>query len=103
MRNPVKFLIALCAVSMLPTLGSHAFADGPTKLRISYPTTYSTNFLPYLCAIEMGWMKQEGVETEDLILNSDANATRALLTNAVDIVYTGPLNFFNVLEFGRSP
>jgi ABC-type nitrate/sulfonate/bicarbonate transport system substrate-binding protein len=70
------------------------------KLKISFASPYATYCSPYLIAKEFGWFKDEGLDTEDVILNGDANATRALITGASDIAMTGPLNVFNAIENG---
>jgi NitT/TauT family transport system substrate-binding protein len=93
-------LIAVIVTLGAMTFGSTVSADEPAKLRLSLATTYSTNFIPYLAAKDLGWLKQEGIETEDIIVNGDANATRALVTGSADIAMTGPLNLFNAVDSG---
>jgi ABC-type nitrate/sulfonate/bicarbonate transport system substrate-binding protein len=70
------------------------------KLRISFATPYNTYCAPYLIAKEFGWFHQDGLELTDIIMNGDANATRAMVTGASDIGMTGPLNVFNAIENG---
>jgi ABC-type nitrate/sulfonate/bicarbonate transport system substrate-binding protein len=72
------------------------------KLKISFASPYATYCSPYLIAKDFGWFKDAGLDTEDIILNGDANATRALVTGASDIAMTGPLNVFNAIENGAT-
>jgi NitT/TauT family transport system substrate-binding protein len=72
----------------------------PVKIKISFASPYATYCSPYLIAKDFGWFKELGLETEDVILNGDANATRALITGSSDVAMTGPLNVFNAIENG---
>jgi ABC-type nitrate/sulfonate/bicarbonate transport system substrate-binding protein len=93
LATPAALLVAALTASA-------AFAEQPGQVRIAFSTTYSTNCLPYFVAQDMGWLAQEGVQTADLMLNSDANATRALVTGSADMAMTGPLNVFSAVESG---
>jgi NitT/TauT family transport system substrate-binding protein len=92
--------IAFALVAGLLLLGSAARAEEPAKLKISFASPYTTFCLPYLVAKDFGWFEKDGLATEDIIVNGDANATRALVTGAVDVAMTGPLNIFNAIESG---
>jgi NitT/TauT family transport system substrate-binding protein len=70
------------------------------KLRISFASPYNTYCAPYLIAKELGWFRQDGLEINDIVMNGDANATRAVITGASDLAMTGPLNVFNAIENG---
>lgn len=69
-------------------------------LKIAFASPYATYCAPYLIAKEFGWFKDLGLETVDVILNGDANATRALVAGNADVAMTGPLNVFNAIENG---
>ncbi len=73
-----------------------------SKLKISFASPYATYCSPYLIAKDFGWFRDAELNTEDIILNGDANATRALVTGASDIAMTGPLNVFNAIENGAT-
>jgi NitT/TauT family transport system substrate-binding protein len=92
-------LVAVMAV--LFTLSVTA-AEDIDKIKIAFASPYATYCAPYLVAKELGWFKELGLETEDIILTNDANATRALITGASDVAMTGPLNVFNAIENGAA-
>ncbi len=98
MQRISKFVLGLLAL-LCAALPSAASAE-PLKLKISFASPYSTYTAPYLIAKDSGWFKQDGLELEDVILNGDANATRALVSGAADVAMTGPLNVFNAVENG---
>jgi ABC-type nitrate/sulfonate/bicarbonate transport system substrate-binding protein len=68
------------------------------KLRIAYASPFNTYCAPYLVGKELGWFRADGLDITDIIMNGDANATRALVTGAADVAMTGPLNVFNAIE-----
>ena len=100
MHRFAGFVIA--SIVAAATVGASAFADEPATLRVALATTYSTNCIPYLAAKDLGWFKKSGIETTDIMLAGDANATRALVTGSADIAMTGPLNLFNAIEGGAA-
>jgi ABC-type nitrate/sulfonate/bicarbonate transport system substrate-binding protein len=59
------------------------------KLKLIFSTPYSTNYTPYIVAKDLGFFQKEGLETEEVFVNGDANATRAVITNAGDVALTG--------------
>jgi len=95
--NLVAIIVGLIAGAWLNT----ALADN-LKLKISFASPYATYCAPYLIAKDQGWLREAGLDTEDIILNGDANATRALVTGASDLAMTGPLNVFNAIENGAA-
>lgn len=91
----------LCVIAVLFGIVSITPASADAlKLKISFASPYATYCSPYLIAKDFGWFKELGLETEDVILNGDANATRALITGSSDVAMTGPLNVFNAIENG---
>lgn len=100
MRRTIKLIASLaCLVS--GTWSGAAVAEN-LKLKISFASPYATYCTPYLIAKDQGWLREAGPDTEDIILNGDANATRALVTGASDMAMTGPLNVFNAIENGAT-
>jgi NitT/TauT family transport system substrate-binding protein len=96
-----RFVIALGVIVGLIVSAGTAGAEN-LKLRISFASPYATYCAPYLIAKDFGWFRDAGLDTEDVILNGDANATRALVTGASDLAMTGPLNVFNAIESGAA-
>jgi NitT/TauT family transport system substrate-binding protein len=95
-----QLLFRLFGVSLLAIVACVSAQAEPLKLKISFASPYATYCAPYLIAKDFGWFKEMNLETEDVILNGDANATRALVTGSSDVAMTGPLNVFNALENG---
>src|SRR4051812_33870406 len=90
-----------CGIGLgLMVLGSAAVAADTMKLRLIFATPYSTNYTPFIVARDLGYFKQEGLEVEEVFVNGDANATRAIITGAGDVALTGPVNVFNAVENG---
>ena len=84
----------------LIVLGKSSLAAEPMKLKVIFSTPYSTNYTPFLVALDLGYFKQEGLEVETTFVNGDANATRAVITGAGDVALTGPVNLFTAVENG---
>lgn len=98
---PMKRMFVYCLGGLAMMLASAAAAHAQDlKLRISFASPYNTYCAPYLVAKEMGWLAEEGLATTDIVMNGDANATRALVTGSSDMAMTGPLNVFNGIESG---
>jgi ABC-type nitrate/sulfonate/bicarbonate transport system substrate-binding protein len=95
-------LIRACLLgALLAALAAARPADAQDlKLRISFASPYNTYCAPYLIGKELGWFRQDGLDIQDIIMNGDANATRAVVTGASDLAMTGPLNVFNAIENG---
>jgi ABC-type nitrate/sulfonate/bicarbonate transport system substrate-binding protein len=87
--------------SLMAVLATAETADAQDlKLRISFASPYNTYCAPYLIGKEFGWFRQDDLDINDIIMNGDANATRAVITGASDLAMTGPLNVFNAIENG---
>lgn len=87
------------AIALTMLCGS-AWAADMMKLRLIFATPYSTNYTPFIIAKDLGYFQKEGLEVEEIFVNGDANATRALITGAGDVALTGPVNVFSALENG---
>lgn len=81
-------------------IGGCAWAAEPMKLRLIFSTPFSTNYTPYIVARDLGYFQKAGLEVEEVFVNGDANATRAIITNAGDVALTGPVNVFSAVENG---
>ena len=84
----------------LMMLCNNGWAADTMKLRMIFATPYSTKHTPFIIAKDLGYFQKEGLEVEEIFVNGDANATRALITGAGDVALTGPVNVFSALENG---
>jgi ABC-type nitrate/sulfonate/bicarbonate transport system substrate-binding protein len=96
----MKLNVRVLGAVLTALLVSSAASAQNLQLRISFASPFNTYTAPYLIAKSFGWFKEEGLEINDIIMNGDANATRALVTGASDVAMTGPLNVFNAVENG---
>jgi NitT/TauT family transport system substrate-binding protein len=60
------------------------------KLKIVMPTNPTTFGIPHYIAIEKGWYAKDGLEVEDIHVQGDANAFRAMLGGEGDVCLVGP-------------
>src|SRR5690349_11461353 len=84
----------------LTVLANCGWAADPMKLKLIFSTPYSTNYTPFIVAKDLGYFQKEGLELEEVFVNGDANATRAVITGAGDVALTGPVNVFAAVENG---
>jgi ABC-type nitrate/sulfonate/bicarbonate transport system substrate-binding protein len=77
-----------------------AGAQAPQKLKVIFATPPTTYALPHFVAQDLGWLKQRGLEVEELFLTGDANALRALLAGQGDIAAPGTFPAYSVVAQG---
>jgi NitT/TauT family transport system substrate-binding protein len=70
------------------------------KLKVVFATPPTTYALPHFVAQDQGWLKQRGVEIEEVWLTGDANALRALLSGQGDIAAPGTFPSYSVVAEG---
>jgi len=101
MKKVIAFvLIATIAIIMLAGC-NRAEDEGLTVVRVS-EVTRSVFYAPQYAAIELGFFEDEGLEI-DLITSDGADRVMtALLTNAVDIGFSGPEAALYVFNQGRA-
>jgi NitT/TauT family transport system substrate-binding protein len=69
------------------------------SLRIVFPTTPTTVFLPYYVAQKKGWL--QGLSIEETYVTGDSNAVRAVLSDQVDIgVGVGTFSILSAVAAG---
>lgn len=78
-----------CAGALLAPAG----ASAQSKLRIVFPTTPTTLFLPYYVAQKKGWL--DGLSIDETYVTGDSNAVRAVLSDHADL--GGGVGTFSVL------
>jgi NitT/TauT family transport system substrate-binding protein len=81
----IRTLAAAALVALLAP-GTPASAE---KLKVVFATPPTTYALPHFVAQDLGWLKRDGVEIEEVWLTGDANALRALLSGQGDIAAPG--------------
>lgn len=86
-------------VVALASVTGPAFAQD-MQVKLIFSTPYSTNYTPFVVAKDTGIFKRLRLETEEVFVNGDANATRAVITGAGDVALTGPVNVFTAVENG---
>lgn len=96
---PRRFLIALAVFSVVAG-ASPSVAQVPTKLKLVFATPPTTYALPHFVAQDLGWLKQRGVDVEEVWLTGDANALRALLSGAGNIAAPGSFPTYSVVAEG---
>lgn len=101
MKKVIAFvLITTVAIIMLAGC-SRTEEEGLTVVRVS-EVTRSVFYAPQYAAIELGFFEDEGLEI-DLITSDGADRVMtALLTNAVDIGFSGPEAALYVFNQGRA-
>jgi ABC-type nitrate/sulfonate/bicarbonate transport system substrate-binding protein len=99
MRHKWRFVAGLLSFAMLGICGNAVAAEA-MKLRLVFSTPYSTNYTPFIVAKDTGLFKQSGLETEEVFVSGDANATRTVITGTADVALTGPVNVFSAIENG---
>jgi ABC-type nitrate/sulfonate/bicarbonate transport system substrate-binding protein len=77
-----------------------AFPAYAQKLKVVFATPPTTYALPHFVAHDQGWLKQRGVEIEEVWLTGDANALRALLSGQGDIAAPGTFPAYSVVAEG---
>ena len=82
--------LSLCAQS----------AVAQSKLKVVFPTTPTTMALPHYVAIEKGWLKNAGVEIEEVTVQGDPNAIRALISGQADIAGSGTFPVYGAIANG---
>ena len=85
--------IAIVAMTSV-TLGEIKKATADEKIRIVFPTTPTTLFLPYYVAQKKGWL--QGLTVEETYVTGDSNAVRAVLSDNADL--GGGVGTFSVLS-----
>ena len=94
-----RLLIALGLLVVM--LGaSRTTAQAPTKLKLVFATPPTTYALPHFVAQDQGWLKQRGLDVEEVWLTGDANALRALLSGAGNIAAPGTFPTYSVVAEG---
>jgi ABC-type nitrate/sulfonate/bicarbonate transport system substrate-binding protein len=78
------FLTGLALLALVAAV-SPTTAQTTTKLKLVFATPPTTYALPHFVAQDLGWLKQRGLEVEEVWLTGDANALRALLSGQGDI------------------
>jgi NitT/TauT family transport system substrate-binding protein len=68
-------------------------ASAAEKIRIVFPTTPTTAFLPYYVSQKKGWLS--GLEIEELYVTGDSNAVRAVLSGNAE--FGAGIGTFSVL------
>ena len=96
MRPVLFLLILLGGLALAPG----ASAQGAMKLKVVFATPPTTYALPHFVAQDLGWLKQRGLEIEEVFLTGDANALRALLAGQGDIAAPGTFPAYSVLAEG---
>jgi NitT/TauT family transport system substrate-binding protein len=91
-KRRIAAIVALaCAISFFGAAGSAIAQD---KIRIVFPTTPTTLFLPYYVAQKKGWLKDLAIE--ETYVTGDSNAIRAVLSDHAD--FGGGVGTFSVLS-----
>ena len=98
-RGRVRVLAGLALLVLLGD-ASPAAAQATTKLKLIFATPPTTYALPHFVAQDLGWLKQRGLEVEEVWLTGDANALRALLSGHGDIAAPGTFPTYSVVAEG---
>jgi ABC-type nitrate/sulfonate/bicarbonate transport system substrate-binding protein len=83
MRHIRKLATGIFALACAASLLTPTHAAAQDKLRIVFPTTPTTLFLPYYVAQKKGWL--EGLSIEETYVTGDSNAVRAVLSDHADV------------------
>jgi ABC-type nitrate/sulfonate/bicarbonate transport system substrate-binding protein len=96
MRHSSKphFSVAVAFAIAILVLGQGQKAAADEKIRLVFPTTPTTLFLPYYVAQKKGWL--EGLTIEETYVTGDSNAIRAVLSDNAD--FGGGVGTFSVLS-----
>jgi NitT/TauT family transport system substrate-binding protein len=94
-----RFLTGLSLLALVAAV-SPTTAQTTTKLKLVFATPPTTYALPHFIAQDLGWLKQRGLEVEEVWLTGDANALRALLSGQGDIAAPGTFPVYSVLAEG---
>jgi NitT/TauT family transport system substrate-binding protein len=71
-----------------------------TKIKVIFPTAPTPQFLPHFVAKDSGWLQRAGIDVEEVWLNSDANAMRALLAGQADLANVGAFALYSAIAEG---
>jgi ABC-type nitrate/sulfonate/bicarbonate transport system substrate-binding protein len=80
-QRPIFLLTAIC-LAFYAVSGMSPHANAQEKIKIVFPTTPTTLFLPYYVAQKKGWL--EGLAIEETYVTGDSNAIRAVLSDQAD-------------------
>jgi NitT/TauT family transport system substrate-binding protein len=96
MRGSAKRRFSTVLVLIIATLPLSRIPESAAaeKIRIVFPTTPTTLFLPYYVAQKKGWL--EGLTIEETYVTGDSNAIRAVLSDNAD--FGGGVGTFSVLS-----
>jgi NitT/TauT family transport system substrate-binding protein len=96
MRHSTKRRVSAVLVLAIVILafGNIPKAVAAEKIRIVFPTTPTTLFLPYYVAQKKGWL--EGLTIEETYVTGDSNAIRTVLSDNAD--FGGGVGTFSVLS-----
>ncbi len=92
MKHLIVRFLALTFVAIAALNGSAALAAD--KIRIVFPTTPTSAFLPYYVAQKKGWLGDLAIE--ELYVTGDSNAVRAVLSGNAE--FGGGIGTFSVLS-----
>jgi NitT/TauT family transport system substrate-binding protein len=94
-----RLLVALGLLAVTLS-ASRTAAQAPAKLKLVFATPPTTYALPHFVAQDQGWLKQRGLDVEEVWLTGDANALRALLSGAGNIAAPGTFPTYSVVAEG---
>jgi NitT/TauT family transport system substrate-binding protein len=75
--------LAAFLLSAIISATTSGLATAQERLKIVFPTTPTTLFLPYYVAQKKGWL--EGLSIDETYVTGDSNAVRAVLSDQADI------------------
>ena len=99
MRRSHLIVVAALVASLLAA-GSARAAEARAKLKVVFPTTATTFELPHFVAQDLGWLAKAGIDVEELWVNGDANALRALVAGQGDIAAPGTFAAYSAIAEG---
>lgn len=70
------------------------------KIKIVFPTTATTMLLPHYVAQDLGWFKKAGLEVEEITVQGDANAIRAIASGQAELAASGAFPIFGAIING---
>lgn len=95
-----RIAAAFLIVGAVASTWAAASAQDRVKLRIAFPTTPSTLILPHFVAHDQGWLRDKGIDIEEIWLVGDSNALRAMLSGRADIAAPGTFSALAAIAQG---